>query len=133
MDLPEITVHYLLFLLSPVLTIASTIFVGLGVIEIINFFKNNLLTRLLKVVFAPFAGLVYLMHYMVNVFDFDFWLESFLTGGGWESLTSGDKLIIFGPIVIGILYAAVKYVIGWEQGAEMGEAGSEPEQDLENN
>ncbi len=113
MNLPEESIYYVLFFLSPFLALISGIFIGYFVYEILSIFKNTILTRLLKIILVPIAFLIYLGHYINRVFDFDRWFDSFLSGGGWETLSSGDKFLIAGPIMIGILYAALKYVIGW--------------------
>jgi|GEM_PF-2138338 len=113
MNLPEESIYYVLFFLSPFLALISAIFIGYFVYEILSIFKNTILTRLLKIILVPIAFLIYLGNYINRVFDFDRWFDSFLSGGGWETLSSGDKFLIAGPIIIGILYAALKYVIGW--------------------
>ena len=138
MNLPEESIYYVLFFLSPFLAFISAIFVGYIVYEILNFFKNNILTRLLKIILVPIAFFIYLGNYINRVFDFDRWFDSFLSGGGWETLSAGDKFLIAGPIMIGILYAALKYVIGWgrkktvvEEPEEPAELAAEMEQEEE--
>ena len=113
MQFPEETLFYLLFILSPVLAVISAIFVGFGIYEIIHVFKNTILTRLFKVLLVPVAIFVYLMNYVNQIFDFDFWFEALLSGGGWDSMSAGQKFFVTGPIIIGMIYLALKYVVGW--------------------
>lgn len=128
MNLPEESIYYVLFFLSPFLALISAIFVGYFVFEILNFFKNNILTRLLKIILVPIAFLIYLGNYINRVFDFDRWFDAFLSGGGWETLSAGDQFLILGPIMIGILYAALKYVIGWGRKKTIVEELEKPEE-----
>ena len=124
MHFPEETLYYLLFILSPVLAVISAVFVGFTIYEVISIFKNTIMTRFLKVLLVPIAIFIYLMNYVNNIFDFDFWFEAFLSGGGWDSLSTGQKFLITGPIIIGVIYLAIKYIIGW---------GSESKVELDQN
>ncbi len=126
MNLPEESIYYVLFFLSPFLALISAIFVGYIVYEILNFFKNNILTRLLKIILVPIAFLIYFGNYINRIFDFDRWFDSILSGGGWETLSADDKFLIAGPIIIGLLYAALKYVIGWGRKKTVVEELEEP-------
>ncbi len=131
MNFPEETLYYLLFFISPLLAFVSAVFVGFAVYEIINFFRSTLLTRLLIIIFVPAAFLGYFMHYLNRVFNFDVWLEYFLLGGGWEKLSFGDKFLITGPLILGTLYLAVKYILGWGGERRKDAALEEEMEDLE--
>jgi len=109
---------FVVFVIAPVLVIINAVAVSLIVLFLLNFFKDTVLTRLLKIILAPLAFIAVMFVYLEAYFDFDFWLEGILEQQSWSALSAAEQSFTFLPLTVYILLRAVCYVLGRPRGGE---------------